>query len=138
MNRRAFTAVLLAAMVLASRAGVPRDEFSVWVQADPEQPDAARLDDSAKDIVRNFDSKVLTLASSEAEARAVITVIERFELPTVKFLQDGIAEFTVVKIRVDISGMSPRVFEGRAMTWAGAADGARKNAETWIKSRFAL
>ena len=135
MNRRGLALAIVAIAALAP-SGEAREEFSVWVQADPEQPDVQELRDSARDMVRKFDSKVLSLATSKQKAWAVFTITERFE--RADEFAGGIAEWTIVKIRVDISGMTPREFQGRATTWTGAANNARKNAEKWIKGRFGL
>jgi hypothetical protein len=77
---------------------------------------------------------VLRLAASRAEADGVVQVLERGRDPAVIGTRK-------VRVRVLLGGTSVELTGQDSMkgfnTWSGAANGAAKQVETWLKSRLA-
>jgi serine/threonine-protein kinase len=92
--------------------------------------------DSVKDLVEAIGKRdALELVGSRAEADAVVQVLERGREPAVIGMRKVRVRVLVGATSVELTGQdSIKGFN----TWSGAANGASKQVESWLKSRFGV
>ena len=93
------------------------------------------VDDSLKDLEEAFAKRgALDLARTRAEADAVVQVLERGREPAVIGMRKVRVRVVIGRESVELAGQDGMTGFN---TWSGAANGAAKQVESWLKDRLA-